>query len=377
MASSSINAWFSKAFNWPVLEKSRWHWIDYLRCIAILGVVMRHSLLGIQGADVAVPVWFSKANDVPVVFRMALFFFLSGIFIRSSMTKRPLKQILGIKFENLFYPYLVWSVIQITIQILVSGSTNTQRSWIDYTYILYQPRNLDQFWYLPALFNASAIYMIIESRFHPAKWPHLALALVLYFCSHYLHHISMLSDWMRFYLFFLLGATLSEFFFKESTQRFLQHLWLLILMIPLFAIAEAAFLRKNEDYFYDDAQGRIEYLLIAVTCCVTMLVLAFRLQMWSWKGLDVLRIIGYHSLYIYVMHVIIAAGTRTVLMRVFHVHNLPTLWVACVIMGTFIPILFYNLLIKDNIFWFLFSYHRRKKEKIPQPVPVTTNKLAS
>lgn len=375
MASSSINAWFSKAFNWPVLEKSRWHWIDYLRCIAILGVVMRHSLLGIQGAEVSVPVWFSKANDIPVVFRMALFFFLSGIFIRSSMTKRPMKQILGIKFENLVYPYLIWAVIQITIQILVSGSTNAHRGWIDYTYIFYQPRNLDQFWYLPALFNASAVYIIIESRFHPAKWPHLALALILYFSSHYVHNISMMSDWMRFYLFFLLGATLSEFFFKESTQRFLQHLWLLIAAIPLFVIAEAAFLRKNEDYFADEFQGRIEYLLIAITCCVAMLLLAFRLQVWNWKGLAVLRIIGYHSLYIYVMHVIIAAGTRTILMRVFHVHNLPILWILCVTMGTLVPIIFYNLLIKDNIFWFLFSYHRKKKEKIA--VPVTINKLAS
>jgi len=362
-----------------VLEKSRWHWIDYMRGIAILLVVFRHILLGIQQSNVEVPVFLQKANTISSSFRMPLFFVLSGIFIQSSMAKRSLKQILGVKFENLFYPYLIWSVIQITIQILVSGSTNSQRTWIDYTFIIYQPRDLDQFWYLPALFNASAVYMIIESKLKPGKWVHMIIGLTLYMCSHYLQAVSMMSDWMRFYMFFSLGAVVSQSFFKESTQQFLKNPWSLLLVTPLFVVAEIAFLRKDESFYLDDNDmgGRIEYLIIALIGCLSMLVYSFRLQQLNWKKLYFLRVVGYHSLYIYVMHVMVAASARTVLQKVFHVHQLGILLPVEVFLGATVPIIIYNLLIDDNILFFLFSYHR-KKEKTPKPAtPPPAKALAS
>jgi fucose 4-O-acetylase-like acetyltransferase len=379
MQQRPVQAWFSKAFNWPVLEKSRWHWIDYLRGIAIILVVFRHILFGILHAGVDAPILLQKANTISSSFRMPLFFVLSGIFVKSSMAKRTLKQILGIKFENLFYPYLIWSVIQITIQILVSGSTYSQRSWIDYTYILYQPRDLDQFWYLPALFNASAVYMIVESKLKPGPWVHIALGLALYFLSHYFQAVSMMSDWMRFYVFLSLGAVVSEFFFKESTQHFLKNPWSLLLVTPLFVLAEIAFLRKDENFFLDDNDmgGRIEYLLIALTGCISLLIFSFRLQVLNWKGLAFLRVIGYHSLYIYVMHVIVAAGARAVLMKAFHIHELWILLPVEVALGVIVPIMFYNLLINEGPLWFLFSYHKHKKEPKPAPIPVKTKALAS
>jgi len=66
------------------------------------------------------------------------------------------------------------------VQIFLNNYTNSNRSWIDYTYILYQPRNLDQFWYLPALFNATVIYIIIKVKLNPPAWAQLLLGLALY-----------------------------------------------------------------------------------------------------------------------------------------------------------------------------------------------------
>ncbi|HVX24697.1 MAG TPA: acyltransferase family protein, partial [Parafilimonas sp.] len=67
-------SFISKAFNLPALEKSRLHWVDYLKGIAILLVVYRHSLLGIQSSGIYAPAYLENANLVFFSFRMPLFF---------------------------------------------------------------------------------------------------------------------------------------------------------------------------------------------------------------------------------------------------------------------------------------------------------------
>jgi peptidoglycan/LPS O-acetylase OafA/YrhL len=93
-----------------------------------------------------------------------------------------------------------------------------------------------------------------------------------------------------------------------------------------------------------------------------MFVLAFRLE--RWNILRFLRILGYHSLQIYVMHVICSAFVRTILTKVFDINQPVVLLFTCIAFGVIVPVMIYNLLIKDGIFWFLFSIKKRKNEKL-------------
>ena len=104
----------ARAFNTSVLQKSRLAWVDYLRGIAILLVVYRHVLLGILASGMVLPSAWLDANIMFFSFRMPLFFILSGIFINGSLAKKTLGQLVYIKFENLLYPYFIWSFLQIT-----------------------------------------------------------------------------------------------------------------------------------------------------------------------------------------------------------------------------------------------------------------------
>src|SRR5687767_539325 len=108
-----IRNWWSEAMNLSVLEKNRWPWVDYLKGIAIILVVYRHILIGIERSGLEVPQYLVNANMIFYSFRMPLFFILSGLFISSSLVKRSLQKIIGLKFENLMYPYLIWSFLQI------------------------------------------------------------------------------------------------------------------------------------------------------------------------------------------------------------------------------------------------------------------------
>ncbi len=370
---SGFHRLLSRAFNAPILRKSRLAWVDYLKGIAILLVVYRHVLIGIQrsvavaqaqGSNIPdVPAYLEKANMIFFSFRMPLFFILSGIFISGSLAKRTLKQVIGIKFENLLYPYFVWVFLQVTLQIVLGGNTNSNRSLIDYTYIFYQPRALDQFWYLPALFNTTVIYLLVKTQLKPPVWGQFFIGATLYFTSPYLHSVSMISDWMEFYIFFALGDAVAVFFFKESTQRFLKNPYSLLLITPIFFLTQVYYLAHITE------PGKADFLVIALIGCLSMFILAFRMQ--SWNVASFLRIIGYHSLYIYVTHVFIAGLVRLSLTKFLHIHN-PFILLACgIFFGITIPIIFYNLLILDGPLWFLFSYKKRpirqaspEKEKI-------------
>lgn len=345
---------FSKAFNLSVLEKKRMAWVDYLRGIAILLVVYRHVLLGLQRGNMDVPNSLVYANMIFYSFRMPLFFILSGVFINGSLSRRSLGKIVYTKFENLLYPYLVWSFIQITLQIVLSRYANSDRGLKDYAFILYQPRALDQFWYLPALFNTTIIYLLVKTKLHPPAWAQLLLGIILYFLSPHLDAISMLSDWMEFYIFFALGDTISDFFLKESTQNFLKKPVTLVWVTPVFILTQVYYLSRPVV-----TQG--EFLAIALIGCFSMFVLAFRMQEWGF--FPFLRVLGFHSLFIYVQHVIVAAFVRAFLVRVVGLHQPVILLLCGIAAGVIIPVIVYNLLIKDNIFWFLFTPKRTEKEK--------------
>jgi fucose 4-O-acetylase-like acetyltransferase len=351
--------WISKAFNLEQLRKSRLHWVDYLKGIAILLVVYRHVLIGIERSGIGIPDTLVTANMIFYSFRMPLFFILSGIFISLSLAKRKTGELILIKFDNLLYPYLVWSFLQITLQIVFSGSTNSDRSLVDYTYIFYQPRNLDQFWYLPALFNTSVIYLLVKSKLHFRPSMQLAMGLILYFLSPYFQKISMISDWMEFYLFFALGDAISVFFFSKQVQDFLKKPLLLLLMMPVFAIVQIYYLRNDEYYYINDMFGKVQFLGIALIGCFTMLLIAFRFQ--EWKTLNFLRVLGFHSLQIYVMHVFVAAFSRILLIKIAGITDPVILLICGIALGVTIPVIFYNLLIRNNILWFLFTF-RRKEE---------------
>jgi fucose 4-O-acetylase-like acetyltransferase len=376
-----------RAFNTPILQKKRLEWVDYLRGIAIVLVVYRHALLGIERSHVVVPYVLNDANMIFYSFRMPLFFLLSGIFISRSLAKRSFSQLAGIKFEKLLYPYLVWTFLQITLQILLSDITNSKRGFIDYTYILYQPRHLDQFWYLAALFNTSIIFLIFKSKLGVKTWMQVVLGIIFYALFPYFQRISMLSDWMEFYIFFALGDALSQFFFRPSTQNFFRNPLSLLLIIPGFIFSQLFYLNyvitHNLDTdnthtlsnaFMNNVGYQGWFLLIALIGCLSMFILAFRLQ--SWKVFSFLRVLGYHSLYIYVMHVIVAAFVRITLIKVFGIVNPFVLLALTITFGVTIPIMVYNLLIRNNVGWFLFSYHKNKpatpltvQELKKEPVP--------
>lgn len=88
--------------------------------------------------------------------------------------------------------------------------------------------------------------------------------------------------------------------------------------------------------------------------------LAFILQ--RYKALSFFRVIGYYSLYIYLMHVLASSAMRIILMREFGIRNVPLLMVLGIFSGLIIPILIYRVSLKVGAWW-LFSLEKMQKNK--------------
>lgn len=366
-----LKRWCNYAFNLSILEKKRLPWVDYIRGIAIVLVVYRHALVGIERSKIETPEILTDANMIFYSFRMPLFFILSGIFISKSLAKKSIKTLFQIRFETLLYPYLIWAFIQVTLQIVFGQFTNSHRGLVDYTYIFYHPRYLDQFWYLPALFNATMVYLLIQTKFKPKIWYQLSFGLLLYFISPFFQQVSMISDWMEFYIFFVIGDAVSQLIFKESVQRYFSHVPSFILIIPLFIVAQVFYLKHDigentlltnlqeiKANYLNHIAGQIKFLFIALVGCITMFHLAFLMQ--RFKLLSFLRVLGYHSLYIYVMHVIVTGFVRMVFPPMLGIYNPAIILFSGIFLGILIPIIVYNTLIKNNAGWFLFSFKKKK-----------------
>jgi fucose 4-O-acetylase-like acetyltransferase len=363
--------WISKGLNLPALEKSRLHWVDYLKGIAIFQVVYRHILIGMDRSGLFVdnvrhvsliPDFIWSANNVFYSFRMPLFFILSGVFLQNSLKKRSTGTFLLNRFEYLIYPYFIWASIQICLQLAAPHSqANASRSWQDFGYIFYQPQKLDQFWYLPALFNATLVYTLTKVYLKIPSWAQLVMGTCLflfYFNTPHIDRYSMFTDWMRFYIYFALGDVLTHFFFSKGFQKFMHNPWSLLIVTPAFAATQFYYLHMHGEVLAPALLG------ISLVGCTTMFVCAGLLE--RWNIFNFLRIFGYHSLYIYVIHVMVAAMVRNFLVYKLHIHDVYAVLFLGILLAMLIPVFFYNYLVKDGPLWWMFYFRKssmREREK--------------
>ena len=356
--------WISKAFNTSILNKKRYLWVDYLRGIAIILVVYHHTFLGIEKSGIIVPRSIVDANMAAYSFRMPLFFIFSGIFTALSLNSKPIKNILWSKFSILLYPYFIWSFIQITLQIFLSQYVNYESTYPDYLYILYQPKALAQFWYLPALFNCTLVFILIKSYFKIKAQYHLLLGVILFLLGPFFISVSMMSNWMRFYIFLVIGDLLSGFILKKAVRERLSKPFYFISFIPMFFIAQYYYFNyigaralENDSAivginYTNYILNEICFLMISLVGCTTFILFSILLE--KWGRFKWLRIVGFYSLYIYIMHVMLVAAVRLVLKQFFGITDYYIILPLGIIIGVIVPIIFYNLLGK-NYLWFLFS----------------------
>jgi fucose 4-O-acetylase-like acetyltransferase len=365
-------------------NNTRLNWIDYARGIAIILVVYRHVFEGLKstkllkdvGVNIESYLYLEQANIFFFSFRMPLFFAVSGVFIGASLAKRGFNSLVENKSRTILYPYFLWGFIQITIQILFSSFTNSKKMVTDYAYLFYQPREVEQFWYLLALFNVTIVFAFLKSKTKINSIQQVGLGLILFLVSvlfsQYKIEWGFVSDIFHYYIFLALGDALAHMILHGKLREFLSSWKAFFLLIIPFVISQYYFLTVNMDhraispkYLYVEYYQPLMFLLIALTGCLFIITVASLLE--KYNTARWLRYLGRHSLYIYVMHVIVFAAVRILLMYVFKIYEVHFLMLACITGGVLIPVLVYNIAKKLG-WYYLFSLEPTRKPVKQTPV---------
>ncbi|MBO6634454.1 acyltransferase family protein [Parvibaculum sp.] len=136
------------------VSKSRIDWIDAVKGLTIILVVMEHTTFGVQGALGHLPPVFGAIAEFAKPFRMPLFFLVAGLFAYKALYG-DLRKFVDGKIVHFAYFYVLWSVIQIGIKIVVPHDGGWQVTYVDLLMIPIQPFAVLWFIYSLAMFFAA------------------------------------------------------------------------------------------------------------------------------------------------------------------------------------------------------------------------------
>jgi fucose 4-O-acetylase-like acetyltransferase len=356
-----------------ILKEKRWLWIDYDKGISIMLVGYGHCLDALDGhIDLSGYPFFSYIGTFLYGFRMPLFFIVSGLLVGKSLNKKGLNGYISDRTNNILFPLLVWGFIQISMQIIAATYTNfTSNNTVGpstYFTLLLDPRQAGHFWYLNALFCIGVVYAFIKSTFKLKPALHVVLGFIFFCASAYIHvnniNAGFLTDVLEYYFFFASGDLISHMMLDESNIKRFSSWKIFFPMLAVFLVTQYFATKVNQQpspYGNDMLENKMPffYLFQALVGCTISINFSFLLQ--KYKLFTWIRIVGFHSLFVYCMQVIVMTLARIFFQSFLHITYVPVLIMLIWSSGIVLPIFFYNICLRYNLWW-LYTYKKPVKQ---------------
>jgi fucose 4-O-acetylase-like acetyltransferase len=329
---------------------TRQEWVDYAKGIGIVLVVYGHLLssgfhagLGISAA------FFSLSDSLVYSFHMPLFFFLAGLFADRSLAGRGITKFLLNKLSLLAYPYLVWSFLQASVELMFAGHTFRGADWHRFLAIPWLP--WAQFWFLYALLLMYVIFGLLRRLPDPfSSMGPVLVAIVLFFFP-INSEVFGLHGFSVGFLFFVCGTV-----FRKQVDRLpadLPPLWASLLLYGILLVSGwYVFTRIIEPTRLTDGTHPWYFIWFALVGGAASIGFARFLARHGFLG--IVRTWGRYSLQIYLVHMLAGVAVRIVLERIFHIVDPFVHISAGVAAGLCLPVFLYRLTVRVR-FPYLFS----------------------
>lgn len=296
-------------------------WVQCAKGLTICLVVYGHAMYGVNTAVGLNPTFFDYCNDFFNIFRMPLFFFVSGIFAARSIA-RPTNQFINRTVLHFVYIYIVWCVIQYSFRMMTGSVANHEIDPYAILYIAYQPINV--LWFVYVLLAFFLITRLLRPVPYFIVLPLAgALAVTPMDTGSY-----SLDHFCGTYVFFLMGYYGSGMILEQAKRFRPIHA---AVLVPLFSAVTLAVI------YADLRQVPMIWLTCAIFGIFAMATLCICLSELRLDG--VFRYMGSYSLPIFVSHTIATAGTRVILSKLGLGDQPGLLLVGSTLGGVFLPIL--------------------------------------
>lgn len=317
----------------PRSDAARQVWIDFARGIGVILVVYGHVLGGLVRPGLFPDGPLARWMDYTLyTFHMPLFFFLAGLNVQHSL-RRGTRPFLAAKAWTIAYPYVLWSLVQGSIIMVLSRDANIPIYPSDLAAIWYRP--IAQFWFLYALMICHVLAALISNR--AAMIALAAVGLVVFLLLPVRPDLSLTLHHLPFYVIGLYATRIVTAWQPGGASG-----WL---MLTATAILFAAAVAGGGALSGMDANG-----LASLPACVLgiagIVVLCKLLDgaRHSW-----LAVVGVMSMTIYVLHILAGSGTRIIMMKL-HVPPLPWVYLlAGTAAGVILPMLAHAVLQRLNL----------------------------
>lgn len=304
-------------------------WVDYAKAIGIILVVYGHVARGVFNAGLPMEEdSYLLVDSIIYSFHMPLFFFLSGLFFYDSLMKRGTTGLIVNKVDTVVYPFILWSLLQGSIEVVLSNYTNGDVTLGQVLSLLWSPRA--QFWFLYALFLVfvvcSFVYAKADRRFF--------LPILLAFGALYVFKQDLATNNIGRFIFgnavfFALGV-----WFNEIRAYFLaRYVPLTWLFGVLFVVGQYLF---HITFGLNWEVGGLPVLALA------SISIFFVISLSMWLGrirIEWLLFIGASSMTIYLMHILAGSGVRVILSSFMGIDSIPVHLVLGTLIGVAAPLL--------------------------------------
>lgn len=287
--------------------------VDIAKGIGIIFVVIGHVMQGVFDAGITIDEFsYRLAYDIIYSFHMPMFFLISGLFFFSTLDYVGSRQMVKQKVGTILYPYILWFIIQGSLEFLAAGIKNNPVE-ASIIFAVWEPRM--QFWFLYALF---AFVITTCFIFHNLGkgWIFLLLpmSLLVYLNPDKLPEGFIFYYFSGFYVYFATGLAISLI-----PQRF--YAFTLPTIIAVIAPIAISLL-----YFYGRAlYSEVSKTQTMLTYFLALAMIFYILFFSKWLAAackpsvrattTILSYLGKHSLVIYLIHIIAASGIRIVLIK--------------------------------------------------------------
>lgn len=280
-------------------------WVDYAKAIGIILVVYGHVARGVFKAGIPMDEGlYQLVDSIIYSFHMPLFFFLSGLFFYNSFKSRGATGLIANKVDTIIYPYILWSLLQGSIESVLSKYTNGSVSFSDVLAFAWQPRA--QFWFLYALFLVFVISSFLFTMFDKSRSALLLIASgVLYIIMSQLPQNLINTYILGNVVFFILGV-----WFDDIKSAFEKHCaGLAVALGSLFVLGQYVFHGPMGLLYEDRGSASLTLATVSIGFVIALSMCLSRLSIKS------LMYIGASSMTIYLMHIIAGSGARVALSK--------------------------------------------------------------
>jgi fucose 4-O-acetylase-like acetyltransferase len=284
---------------------------------------------------------------------MPAFFFISGLFAMES-AQRPVKAFIATKLRTIAYPYLLWSVIQSVLQLIMSGSTTNTITVPDILKIPFDP--VMQFWFLYALFFIFLFFILLRQATNsPLVFLCAGVALFIMVRTGYAPGYSPVIYLANNFIYFAAGI-----FFASYLPTLSRNLTGSV-RLPLFlfiTLLMTGFIPSASDNLAPPMNLWLDPLFAVPGMGLTLLT-ALLMQMKATRFADVFELLGKRSLEIFVAHTIFSAGFRIATAKLAGINSISVHLPGAVVAGLVGPLCLVYL---ANLlqFRYLFTYPSRK-----------------